>query len=114
MKSRYLLGLTLCLITIYLFSLVLLHQLAFQVAALLTLAIIMVINLAIGIFPHVDNFASIGGFITGFLLGFVLLARPQFGWMEPHDLPQSTQVGSKYKAHQYILWVIALLLAIAG
>nr|CAD1821374.1 unnamed protein product [Ananas comosus var. bracteatus] len=85
-----------------------------KVAALLTLAIIMVINLAIGIFPHVDNFATIGGFITGFLLGFVLLARPQFGWMEPHDLPQSTQVGSKYKAHQYILWVIALLLAIAG
>ncbi|KAE9447783.1 hypothetical protein C3L33_20310, partial [Rhododendron williamsianum] len=51
-----------------------------KVAALLTLVIIVVINLAMGILPHVDNFAHIGGFLSGFLLGFVLLIRPQFGW----------------------------------
>ncbi|KAL5082561.1 hypothetical protein RYX36_010982 [Vicia faba] len=47
-------------------------------AAFFTLVIIIVINLAIGILPHVDNFAHIGGFLTGFLLGFVFLIRPQF------------------------------------
>lgn len=85
-----------------------------RVAALLTLMVVIVINLGIGLFPHVDNFAHIGGFLTGFLLGFVLLIRPQFGWMERHDLPPSAQVTSKYKAYQYVLWVIALLLLIVG
>ncbi|THF93921.1 hypothetical protein TEA_017611 [Camellia sinensis var. sinensis] len=50
-----------------------------KVAALVTLVIIIVINLAVGILPHVDNFAHIGGFFSGFLLGFtvglVLLLR---------------------------------------
>lgn len=76
--------------------------------------VIITINLGIGLFPHVDNFAHIGGFLSGFLLGFVLLIRPQFGWLERHDLPPSTQVTSKYKAYQYVFWVIALLLLIAG
>ncbi|MBA0565051.1 hypothetical protein Golob_009947 [Gossypium lobatum] len=51
-----------------------------QLAALLTLIFIVVINLAVGLLPHVDNFAHIGGFISGFLLGFVFLIRPQFGY----------------------------------
>ncbi|XWS38406.1 hypothetical protein CRYUN_Cryun19dG0128400 [Craigia yunnanensis] len=49
-----------------------------KAAALLTLVVIIAINLAVGILPHVDNFAHIGGFLVGFLLGFVLLLRPQF------------------------------------
>ncbi|KAL5070391.1 hypothetical protein RYX36_021278 [Vicia faba] len=53
----------------------------FKFAAFFTLVIIIVIHLAIGILPHVDNFAHIGGFLTGFLLGFVFLIRPQFGWV---------------------------------
>ncbi|KAG6474531.1 RHOMBOID-like protein 3 [Zingiber officinale] len=85
-----------------------------RVAALLTLVVIIAINLGIGLFPHVDNFAHIGGFSSGFLLGFVLLIRPQFGWMEHEDLPFPAQILSKYKAYQYILWVIALLLLVAG
>ncbi|WOL13098.1 RHOMBOID-like protein 2 isoform X1 [Canna indica] len=85
-----------------------------RIAAILTLLIIIVINLGIGLFPHVDNFAHIGGFLSGFLLGFVLLIRPQFGWMERHDLPPSAQVTSKYKVYQYVLWVVALLLLLAG
>ena len=51
-----------------------------KAAALFTLLFIIVINLAIGMLPHVDNFAHIGGFLAGFLLGFILLLRPQFGW----------------------------------
>ncbi|XP_078158595.1 RHOMBOID-like protein 3 [Carex rostrata] len=85
-----------------------------RAAAILTLGFIIVLNLAVGTLPHVDNFAHIGGFITGLLLGFVLLPRPQFGWMHRHDLPQSSQPKSKYKPYQYVLWVISLLMLLAG
>ncbi|KAM0996268.1 hypothetical protein ACFX13_006346 [Malus domestica] len=37
-----------------------------QLAALLTLLFIIIINLAVGILPHMDNFAHIGGFVSGF------------------------------------------------
>nr|CAB3457657.1 unnamed protein product [Digitaria exilis] len=84
-----------------------------KAAAIITLLFIIALNLAIGILPHADNFAHIGGFATGFLLGFVLLARPQFGWMERHELPQTSQP-PKYKAYQYVLWVVALVLLLVG
>jgi len=35
------------------------------------------INFVLGLLPYVDNFSNIGGFISGFLLGFVLLFSPQ-------------------------------------
>ncbi|OAY72499.1 RHOMBOID-like protein 3, partial [Ananas comosus] len=63
-----------------------------KAAALLTLLFIIAINLAIGILPHVDNFAHIGGFLTGFLL--VCVSPPRFGWNERHDLPLSRQMRS--------------------
>lgn len=85
-----------------------------KAAALFTLLIIIVINLALGILPHVDNFAHIGGFSSGFLLGFVLLLRPQFGWAERHNLPVDARAKSKYTAYQYAFWVVALLLLILG
>lgn len=84
-----------------------------QAAAIITLLFIIAINLAIGILPHADNFAHIGGFASGFLLGFVLLARPQFGWLERHELPQTNQP-PKYKLYQYVLWVVALFVLIVG
>ncbi|KAK8537118.1 hypothetical protein V6N12_043293 [Hibiscus sabdariffa] len=74
-----------------------------KASALLTLLVIIAINLAIGILPHVDNFAHIGGFLTGFLLGFVLLPRPQLGWLEG-----GTGLKSKYKPYQYVLWVASM------
>ncbi|KAK2664646.1 hypothetical protein Ddye_003220 [Dipteronia dyeriana] len=85
-----------------------------KAAALLTLVVIIAINLAVGILPHVDNFAHIGGFLTGFLLGFVLLLRPQFGWSERQHLPPHTRVKSKHKAYQYGLWLAAMVLLIVG
>ncbi|CAN6484876.1 unnamed protein product [Victoria cruziana] len=86
-----------------------------KAAALFTLVMIIVINLAIGILPHVDNFAHIGGFLTGFLLGFVLLRRPQFGWMQQHLPPLYTgRAKSKYSIYQHILLGVSLVLLIVG
>lgn len=88
-----------------------------QVAALLTLVIIIAINLAVGILPHVDNFAHIGGFFSGFLLGFIFLIRPQFGWVNrrygPAGYP-SQPTSPKFKAYQYVLWVLSLILLVVG
>lgn len=86
-------------------------------AALLTLSFIIVVNLAVGILPHVDNFAHLGGFLSGFLLGFVFLIRPQFGWVNQRNAASgfiATPVKSKHKTYQYVLWVLSLILLIAG
>lgn len=85
-----------------------------QAAALFTLIVIIAINLAVGILPHVDNFAHIGGFLSGFLLGFILLIRPQFGYLESRHLPANARVKSKHKAYQYILLLAAIVLLIVG
>ncbi|GFQ04785.1 inactive rhomboid protein 1 [Phtheirospermum japonicum] len=91
-----------------------------KVAALLTLVVIIAINLAVGILPHVDNFAHIGGFLTGFLLGFGFLMRPQFGWVSqrynnlagPGSL--STPASPKFKMYQRVLWVFSFILLVVG
>lgn len=85
-----------------------------KAAALFTLLIMIAINLAVGILPHVDNFAHIGGFISGFLLGFVLLLRPRYGWLERNQLPEHARVKSKYMVYQMVLFLIATILLIAG
>ncbi|CAA0830513.1 RHOMBOID-like 1 [Striga hermonthica] len=88
-----------------------------KVAALLTLVVIISINLAVGILPHVDNFAHIGGFLSGFLLGFVFLMRPQFGWVSqrynPSEYPSSS-ASPKFKTYQRVLWVLSFVLLIFG
>lgn len=89
----------------------------FQFAALLTLVFIIAINLAVGILPHVDNFAHIGGFISGFLLGFVFLVKPQYGWVSRKHVPRGynrASAKSKHKAYQYLLLVVSSLLLIIG
>ncbi|XP_073130628.1 RHOMBOID-like protein 2 [Henckelia pumila] len=85
-----------------------------KIVALSTLLFIVLVNLAVGILPHVDNFAHIGGFLAGILLGFVLLPRPQFGWIERHNLPVGVRAKSKYKGYQYVLWLVSLILLIVG
>ncbi|KAG0463373.1 hypothetical protein HPP92_019442 [Vanilla planifolia] len=83
-------------------------------AALLTLVFIIAINLIVGVLPHVDNFAHIGGFISGFLLGFVLLIRPQFGWISQQSHQPRYPVKRKHKVYQYILWIAAAVFLITG
>lgn len=84
-----------------------------KAAALITLVVIIAINLAVGILPNVDNFAHLGGFIAGFLLGFVLLIRPQFGWVSQRYAQHSTPpVQSKFKIYQRGLWIISLILVL--
>ncbi|XP_038693215.1 RHOMBOID-like protein 1 [Tripterygium wilfordii] len=88
-----------------------------KLAALLTLVFIIILNLAVGILPHVDNFAHIGGFLSGFFLGFVFLIRPQFGWVNQKYCPPgyiAPPAKSKHKSYQYVLWVISLILLIVG
>ncbi|XP_008784595.2 RHOMBOID-like protein 2 [Phoenix dactylifera] len=86
-------------------------------AALLTLVVIIAINLAVGILPHVDNFAHIGGFITGFFLGFVILIRPQFGYISQKNAPlgyHSRSIKRKHKTYQYVLWIISAIALVVG
>ncbi|KAG6428686.1 hypothetical protein SASPL_112939 [Salvia splendens] len=85
-----------------------------KAAALFTLVIIIAINLAVGILPHVDNFAHIGGFLTGLLMGFIFLVRPQFGWKEGRHLPGRLRLKSKYTACQYVMWIVSTILFIVG
>ncbi|XP_075485773.1 RHOMBOID-like protein 2 [Primulina tabacum] len=85
-----------------------------KIVALSTLLFIVLVNLAVGFLPHVDNFAHIGGFLAGFLLGFVLLPRPQFGWIERHNLPFGVRAKSRYKGYQYVLWLVSMILLIVG
>lgn len=70
---------------------------------IITLVVIVAVDLALGAFPGVDNFAHIGRFGTGFLLGFVLLIRPHYGWINH----------TKFKMYQAILWTVSLLLLLA-
>lgn len=87
-----------------------------KVAAMVTLVIIIAINLSVGILPHVDNFAHLGGFLSGFLLGFVFLIRPQFGWVYQRYAPgySLTSAKPKFKTYQCILWILSLILVIVG
>ncbi|XP_028757477.1 RHOMBOID-like protein 8 [Neltuma alba] len=48
-----------------------------KIAVSALLVSVFVFNFALGLLPYVDNFSSIGGFISGFLLGSALLVSPQ-------------------------------------
>ncbi|CAH1445582.1 unnamed protein product [Lactuca virosa] len=63
-----------------------------------------------------DNLLQQGGSIdnTYHHHWFVLLPRPQFGWLERHNLPADVRVRSKYKVYQYVFGLIALVLLVAG
>lgn len=48
-----------------------------QISKIASFLFVFVCNFVLGFLPYVDNFANIGGFISGFLLGSVLLFSPQ-------------------------------------
>lgn len=79
---------------------------------IITLVLIVAVNLGLGVLPGVDNFAHIGGFATGFLLGFVLLIRPHYGWINQRNAPGAKP--HRFRMYQGILWTISLLLLVAG
>ncbi|XP_022147001.1 RHOMBOID-like protein 5 [Momordica charantia] len=85
-------------------------------AAMMSLILVIALNLAVGFVPHVDNSAHIGGFVSGFLLGFVLLMRPQFGYVNRKYIPAGSDVKrtAKHQCYQYFLLVLALGLLIFG
>eukprot|EP00475_Leptophrys_vorax_P035777 TRINITY_DN5942_c0_g1_i3.p1 TRINITY_DN5942_c0_g1~~TRINITY_DN5942_c0_g1_i3.p1 ORF type:complete len:489 (-),score=-26.19 TRINITY_DN5942_c0_g1_i3:246-1712(-) len=83
-----------------------------RVSALITLIVLILVNLAIGLLPYIDNFAHIGGCLAGFLLGFALLLRPQRGYIDLRDtegVQQATAIAAaggdpvttKYSACQW-------------
>ncbi|KAG2371027.1 RHOMBOID-like protein [Vigna angularis] len=85
-------------------------------AALASLLIIVGLNLAVGFLPHVDNSAHVGGFLTGYFLGFVLLMRPQYGYVNRKYIPPGYDVKrkSKYKWYQYFYLFVSLVILILG
>ena len=87
-----------------------------QRQAITTLIVIIALNLAVGFIPHVDNSAHIGGFLAGFLLGFILLVRPQYGYVSSRHIPPGYDIKRKprHKCYQHLLWITALIVLIAG
>ncbi|KAJ1413371.1 Rhomboid-like superfamily [Sesbania bispinosa] len=85
-------------------------------AALTSLIVIIGLNLAVGFLPHVDNSAHIGGFLAGFFLGFVLLMRPQYGYVNRRYIPPGYDIKrkSKYKCYQYFFLIISLIILLLG
>ncbi|KAL1214733.1 RHOMBOID-like protein 6 [Cardamine amara subsp. amara] len=82
---------------------------------LFTILFTIAMDLAIGLLPWVDNFAHIGGFLTGFFVGFVLLIQPQFGWEESRNSSQYGGRGrAKYNPCQYMLFFIGAVFVVAG
>ncbi|OIW15828.1 hypothetical protein TanjilG_04363 [Lupinus angustifolius] len=85
-------------------------------AALISLVVIIGLNLAVGFLPHVDNSAHIGGFLAGFFLGFVLLMRPQYGYVNRKYIPSGYDIKrkSKYRWYQYFFLVLSLIILLLG
>lgn len=84
--------------------------------ALLILIVVIALNMAVGFLPKVDNSAHIGGFLAGFFLGFVILVRPQYGYISSRHLP-STYEGrrkSRHKFYQYVLGITAFVFLVLG
>lgn len=78
-------------------------------------------TLVYGLLPLMDNFMHLGGFLTGSLLGNVLLIRPQAEWVnyeqcfpavvyDVDDLPAR----SKHSRGQKVLWIVSLNILVAG
>ncbi|KAK6912204.1 Peptidase S54, rhomboid domain [Dillenia turbinata] len=85
-------------------------------AAMMSLILISGLNLAVGFLPGVDSYAHIGGFVSGFLLGFILLMRPQYGYVNPKYISPgySVKKKSKYNCFQYFFLATATIIFLLG
>lgn len=88
----------------------------FQFAALALLLFICIINFALGLLPYIDNFSSLGGFLSGILLGFVLLFSPrisraaQKGGLFEYSVKTSIKLKLKEKLDRPALRLVSLVL----
>ncbi|CAK8576064.1 unnamed protein product [Lathyrus sativus] len=77
---------------------------------LLILILLISTDLALGTFPFENNFSTIGGFTSGFLLGFAILIRSQYNGV---NLTKSNS-SPKQESYQYALRVISFVLLSVG
>lgn len=81
-----------------------------QFDEMLILVVIIVLDLALGTFPFGSNFRNIGGFTSGFLLGFVILTRRQHHWLNLNK----SNTSQKQESYQYALRIISFVLLSVG
>ncbi|KAK7282773.1 hypothetical protein RIF29_11812 [Crotalaria pallida] len=88
-----------------------------KVSAIASLVLIFVGNFALGFLPYVDNFSSIGGFVSGFLLGSVLLFSPQLpqaipnkGGLIEYGVKSYIKLKLKQKLDKPVLRTVSLIL----
>ncbi|KAM1968148.1 hypothetical protein ACFX15_043111 [Malus domestica] len=85
--------------------------------ALVSVLFVSIGNFLLGLLPYVDNFSSIGGFISGFLLGSVLLSSPKVrelaqekGGLLDYDLKSSIKLRMRLKLDRPVYRSLAFVL----
>ncbi|XP_027364251.1 RHOMBOID-like protein 2 isoform X2 [Abrus precatorius] len=58
-------------------------------------------------------FGLLGAMLSELITNWTIYSN-KFGWLEQRRLPASVRLKSKYKAYQYVLWIVSLVLLIAG
>lgn len=88
-----------------------------QFTALVSVLFVSIGNFLLGLLPYVDNFSSIGGFISGFLLGSVLLSSPKVrepaqekGGLLDYDLKSSIKLRMRMKLDRPVYRSVAFVL----
>ncbi|XP_044512273.1 RHOMBOID-like protein 8 [Mangifera indica] len=92
-----------------------------KLAAISFLSIVSTINFVVGLLPYANNFSSIGGLISGFLLGFILLFTPDdkplvHNKAGLYEYNTKTYIKSKLKLDRPIMgvWLILFVVLLLG
>lgn len=86
-----------------------------QFAALVALFVFAAVSFSLGLLPHVDNFSNLGGFLSGFLLGFVLFYNPRLGQVAQNkkglfEYNEKSSVNFMHKLDKPVLRIVSLIL----